>query len=199
MQLTTVINILITSALVVLGSVLGGHFDKPLHLFWLSILIVYAVIIQFQYNKLCSQELDLKAERDKISAFFLTKSTNSNNVLQCTFYPRNNGAIIVKNRRIVIDVYISSATNLPNAPELKINTNKECKVFINNQQVSTNMYAGKYNFYLRQSLNSSWEDKYFRYSFEIEFERDGDYLFNIEANNGQILTEVSNSLRVVNP
>lgn len=197
MRFTTTINIFITAALVILGSILGGNLHNKLHVFWLSILILYAVIIQILYNKIKSQEAELKAERDKITAFMIKKENTNHSVIQCSLFPRNNGARIIKQKRVSVEIFTNSAVSIQNYPELKFTIDKECTLYINNKSLPCTKYAGKYEFYLTNALVSSWENRYFKYSFEVEFHNIGDHIFKIEANNGQYIYEVSNSIAVV--
>ena len=198
MQFTTIINIFITVALTLIGIILGGTLSNPLHVFWLSVLILFAVIIQMLNNKVQKQKAELKSERAKVSAFLIRKDNSSQpSVIQCSFYPNNNGAKILKKRRVSVDIYTNSSIMLQSNPELKFTIDKQCNIYINNQSLNCIKYAGKYDFYLKNALVNSWENKYFKYSFEIEFHNIGEHIFKIEASNGQFINEVSNSISVV--
>ncbi|MGD6967827.1 hypothetical protein ACQCVP_15485 [Rossellomorea vietnamensis] len=198
MRSTTVINIIITAVLIILGSILGGSYTNGLHLFWLSVLIIYAVVIQFLYNIILIQNNELKAERDKVSAFFLRRNSNNQSYMQCSFFPKNNGSRIVKNRLTAMEIYVTSTMTLQTIPDVKISVNKECRILINHQNVNATIFAGERNFYLQNALVSNLENKYFKYSFDMEFISGGDYIINVEANNGDAVLVVSNSLNIAN-
>ncbi|MCA1322456.1 hypothetical protein LC085_21505 [Bacillus tianshenii] len=197
MRLTTLINIIITAVLIILGSILGGSYTNKLHLFWLSILIIYAVFIQFLYNIILTQNIELKAERDKVSAFFLRRNSKDQSYMQCSLFPKNYGSRIVKNRLIAMEIYVTSTIPLQKVPDIKISVDKDCRVFINNQNVNSTIFAGERNYYLQNSLVSNLENKYFKYSFDMEFINVGDYIINLEANNGDTVLTVSNSINIL--
>ncbi|WP_156111424.1 hypothetical protein [Pontibacillus halophilus] len=149
-------------------------------------------------NKIQDKDSELNIERAKMSAFLIRKDTNNqHSAIQCSFYPKNNGGKILKNRRVSVDIYTNSTVNLASHPEVKLTLDKECSIYINNQPLNSVLYAGRYDYYLRNSLLNSLEDRYFKYSFEIEFHNIGEHIFKIETSNGEYINEVSNSINVV--
>ena len=196
MRLHTIINIIITALLVILGSILGGSYKNSLHLFWLSVLIILAVIIQFLLNTIQSQNAQIKAEKGKISAFLLRRDGANTSLFQCSIYPKNFGGRIIKDRVVPIELYINSSIGLTNPLEIKLSTNKNCIIKVNGQNINSTRYANLNNFILNNCMSTELENKYFEYSFEVEFKESGEYIFNVEANNGESMREVSNSITV---
>ena len=69
---------------------------------------------------------------------------------------------------------------------------------INHQTILPKQYAGNFEFYLDNSEVYKLETRYYKYSFDILFEESGKYILKVEANNGEALIEVSNSITVYN-
>lgn len=191
----TLINLVITVGLIVLGSLLGGNLSNTLHFFWLVILIILSVTVQFLLMAIKEKGIELKAEKDKISAFLLTKNS-SQSELQCAIFPKISGARIVKNNQIPIELYINSSVDLRKKLDIKFCSNKKCTVKVNHQNITSKQYAGNYEFYLDNSNVYKLENRYYKYSFDIVFEEQGKYIIKVEANNGENLLEVSNFITI---
>ncbi len=193
----TLINLGITAGLIILSSLLGGNLTNPLHFYWIAVLIFLSVIIQILIIAIKDKGAELKAEKDKVSAFLLTKNSNQTS-LQCAIFPKANGARIVKNNLIPLELYINSYVDLRKSLDIKLSSNKKCIVKVNHQSIISKQYAGNYEFYLDNSNVYKLENRYYKYSFDISFEEIGNYILKVEANNGETIIEVSNSLMVHN-
>lgn len=193
----TLINLGITAGLIVLSALLGGNLTNKLHFYWIAVLIFSSVTIQFLLITIKDKGTELKAEKDKISAFLLTKNSNQSS-LQCVIFPKTNGARIVKNNQVPLELYINSNVDLRKNLDIKLSSNKKCTVKISHQSIISKQYAGNYEFYLDNSNVYKLENRYYKYSFDVLFEESGNYILKVEANNGEALIEVSNSLTVHN-
>lgn len=193
----TIINVVITTALIFLSTLLGGNLTNKLHVYWVVVLIILSVIVQFLLSAIKDKTIELQVEKDKISAFLITKGSNQS-LLQCAIFPKTNGARIVKNNQIPIELYITSSIDLRKSLDIKLSFDKNCKIEVNHRSVIPKQYAGNFEFYLDNSEIYELETRYYKYSFNVLFEENGKYILKVEANNGEALLEVSNSLIVYN-
>ncbi len=182
MRLVMIINWFITVALIFLGAFIGESIDYPWRFAFIATLIIFAIIIQFLLNGLQSTNNELTQEKAKLSALLIKKG-NQSDILQCAFYLKNYGARLRKAHRYNLDILINSHVPLLNNLELKLFSDKEINVYVNNQTISSRVFAKKYEYILGSCLMESLENKHFRFSIDVEFITDGTQLLMIEADN----------------
>ncbi|MCY9399117.1 hypothetical protein MOF38_04855 [Bacillus haynesii] len=193
----SIINVIVTVILIVLGTLLGDGYKNSLYLYWLISLIVYGTVIQFLISYLNNRKQALKDAEDKITTLTITKNGSLNNgVIQCSLFPRTRSNKIDINRVTTIDVIVTSAIPLSSVPEIKLITEEEWEVSWQHQKFAPKKYAGKFEYYIGQPITGNFDSKHFKYSFDIKFNRPNTYNFTLLFDNGEVKNEIINSLKI---
>lgn len=195
MRLKTVINIFITFSLIILGALLGDGYKDRLYLLWLLSLILYALIIEYLLNKNSDLEVTITEAEGKVSALTITKNTHQNDgVLQASFFPKSVEEPIYSNEVFTIELYLTSIIELNRVPDLKLITENEWKVYNGQQEISFINYAERFEYNIGQPVILNRENKYIKYSFDVEISTPGVQKFYILFNNGEFNCELNNDL-----
>lgn len=188
------INIIFGLLLLIIGTFLGDAYRNSLYLYWLLALSILVLLGDFLINSLQSANSELELYKNKVTTLSILKG-NGGNPVQISILPKNS---LRKNREEQIEIYATFSIPLNESPDIKLITDDEWKIKINNQQVNNRKYAGKYEYILSNSLISNVQSSFVKFSFFVNFDTIGDHKFSVEITAGNITGNIENVFKVNN-
>ncbi|ANY73321.1 hypothetical protein BBD41_12425 [Paenibacillus ihbetae] len=214
------INVVAVITAAVLGAILGGEYENPLHLLGLCTIIAYAVVVDNLIREHEKKNADLESkEKDidsknvqlaetkqqlsdtslKLSQILLQSNQSGENRMYLAVFPSTSG-IISCSSPIEIHVVLNTPYDIQPAPDIKLITKERWKsIKADGNIVLPSRYANQFEYTVSSSRTRSLQNhlnKYFVYKLEIEFHKAGVFEFIIEAKSHDFISTISNNIEV---
>lgn len=185
-------SIILQILVLLIGSLLAEGYKNPLYLYWLLVMAVLVICSQTLISNLIKTRGELSNYKSKISAFSTVKE-NANSNVQIAVFPDRK---ILKGQEVKLEVFLSSIFPLTSKPDIKLITEEEWYITIDNQPQLGKRYAGNYEYVLYNPHYEIREDKFVKFYFFIKISSHGDKNFMVEYNDGSTRGSLGTSLTV---
>lgn len=138
------INIFFGLLLLIIGTFLGDGYKNSLYFYWLLTVAVLVLLGDFLINSLQSTSSELELYKSKVTTLTILKG-NGGNPVQISILPKNS---LRKDREEQINIYATFSIPINENPDIKLITDNEWIIKVNNQRVDNRKYAGKYDYIL---------------------------------------------------
>lgn len=201
-----IINFISTVALAVLGAILGGEYDNPLHLTALAGLIIYCIVVQLLLGK----NKELKAEREqakaevestnrKLSELLFQSNKYGENRLYLAVHPLGGGNLI-NSTPAVIQIIMNAPFGISPPPDIKLLTNENWGALtICGRSIYAREFGSRWEYLFSTSMITNLENtsnKFFLAQVGVQFTRSGIYEYTVEAHSKDFQSMISNSFEV---
>lgn len=200
--ISLLINILVICLMAIIPTILGESLKNPIYIIYLVTIVILSAIIQLLIgNSEKSKEKieQLKGDNEELdsrySSSILSLKAKGISYFDVAIYPLLFQHPRI-NKRYTIRIFVNSRDKMSKAPELILISEKDLEIKKTNSNIVRYFHNEKHFFLLNETLNSSSEDKYYYYEFEISFKELGENTFKLLVESKELKSEITNSFFV---
>lgn len=201
-----IINLVSLITVTILGAILGGEYDNPVHLTALGSLIVYCIVVQV----LLERNKDIQSERDKakdeleltnrkLSELLYQSNQYGENRLYLAVHPLGGGAL-TNSTPAIIQIIMNAPFGISPPPDIKLLTNENWGALtICGRSVYAREFGARWEYLFSTSMITNLENtsnKFFLAQVGVQFTRSGIYEYTVEAHSKDFQSKISNSFEV---
>lgn len=200
------INVFALLTIGVVGSILGGEYENPLHLTFLAIVILYAIIVDFlirdkdsAIQSLTTASNELSQTKLKLSQLLIQSNQHGENRMYLAVAP-TTGGVISCSIPTELHIVINTPFGIDPSPDIRLVTKERWgKVKVDGMQIFEREFANNYEYTISTANRACFHntaDKFFLLVLDVEFIRPGIYDYSLEAKSNDFHSVISNTFEV---